>query len=108
VSVKMEHISPIINMYLLGNPDHYCSHNFGSFYWQSFVAGNSEKCNTGKVTVLKQGNRVVGLSPVQDYIWHPQELESFSLYNWIGNCVQEKKRKKRKVSTSVSAAPTPN
>ena len=37
LSVKMEMGNPIICMYILGNPDHYKSHNFQVFYWTSFV-----------------------------------------------------------------------
>lgn len=37
VSAKMEMGSLMICMYFLGNPDHYKSHKFPSFYWQSFV-----------------------------------------------------------------------
>ncbi|KAF8225699.1 hypothetical protein L208DRAFT_1117873, partial [Tricholoma matsutake] len=37
LSTKMEMGSPMIFMYLLGNPDHYKSHQFHPFYWQSFV-----------------------------------------------------------------------
>ncbi|KAF8222189.1 hypothetical protein L208DRAFT_1323984 [Tricholoma matsutake] len=74
LSVKM---APMVNMYLLKNPDHYCSHNFRNCYWQAF-----------------QGKQVVGLSPVLDYIWQPLELESLSLYDWIMNCTCEKRRKR--------------
>jgi hypothetical protein len=34
---KLEMGSPMICLYLLGNPDHYTSHFFVPFYWQSFV-----------------------------------------------------------------------
>ena len=37
LSAKAEMGSPMICMYLLGNPDHYTSHTFVPFYWQSFV-----------------------------------------------------------------------
>jgi len=37
LSVKMEMGSPMICMYILGNPDHYKSHDFQVFYWVSFV-----------------------------------------------------------------------
>lgn len=36
-SVKMEMGNPMICMYILGNPDHYKSHNFQVFYWISFI-----------------------------------------------------------------------
>ena len=37
MSVKLELGSPMICLYLLGNPDHYTSHQFVPFYWLSFV-----------------------------------------------------------------------
>ena len=37
LSTKAEMGAPMICMYLLGNPDHYTSHSFVLFYWQSFV-----------------------------------------------------------------------
>jgi hypothetical protein len=83
LSVKMEHGAPMINMYLLQNPDHYCSHNFRNCYWQAFVTTARSSWvaniptdqdvkkgeNATQVAVLKQGKRVVGLSLVLDYIW---------------------------------------
>ena len=37
LSAKMEMGNPMICMYILGNPDHYKSHDFRVFYWMSFV-----------------------------------------------------------------------
>ena len=37
LSAKMEMGNPMICMYILGNPDHYKSHNFRPFYWIQFV-----------------------------------------------------------------------
>ena len=37
LSGQMEMGSPMICMYLLGNPDHYKSHKFRPFFWQSYV-----------------------------------------------------------------------
>lgn len=101
LSVKMELGSPMINMYLLGNPDYYSSHEFGHCYWQAFVTnarspwtsktddGNKQQDKPEKVSVLKlkQGKWAVVFSPIIDYIWQPHELEYLSLYDWIRNCV---------------------
>src|ERR1700724_1441046 len=38
IGAKMELGSPMIAMYLLGNPDHYMSHKFTLFYWSQFVS----------------------------------------------------------------------
>ena len=37
MSAKLELGSPMICLYLLGNPDHYTGHRFVPFYWLSFV-----------------------------------------------------------------------
>ena len=37
LSAKMEIGAPLACLYLLGYPDHYVSHRFVPFYWQSFV-----------------------------------------------------------------------
>ena len=43
-----------------------------------------------RVTILKHKGRVVGLSPVHDYIFHPVMLENLSLYDWISKYKHEK------------------
>ncbi|KAF8877980.1 hypothetical protein BD779DRAFT_1430579, partial [Infundibulicybe gibba] len=77
LSAKMEMGSPMVSMYLLGNPDHYKSHEFTVFYWQSYRHG-----------------RIVGLSPVYDYIYRPAALSDMSLYSWVRRCRREKIPKK--------------
>ena len=37
LSAKAKMGSPMIAMYLLGNPDHYTSHTFVLFYWHPYV-----------------------------------------------------------------------
>ncbi|EAU83563.2 hypothetical protein CC1G_04819 [Coprinopsis cinerea okayama7 len=37
LSAKMELGAPMAALYLLGNPDHYTSHQFVSFYWKNYV-----------------------------------------------------------------------
>ncbi|KAF8230795.1 hypothetical protein L208DRAFT_1019449, partial [Tricholoma matsutake] len=79
--------SPMICLYLLGNPDHYTSHRFVPFYWQSFVhevrkAWDEDLTGeqTQKVAILKHRGRIVGISNVDDYVCQPAELEDLSLY----------------------------
>ncbi|KAF8220105.1 hypothetical protein L208DRAFT_1335660, partial [Tricholoma matsutake] len=106
-----------IHMYLLNNPDHYYSHNFRNCYWKAFVT-TTRSCwvaniptdqaidmnkSVTKVAILKQGRRVVGLSPVLDYIWRPLELGSLSLYDWIINCTHKKRRKSMLEQTIYAA-----
>lgn len=47
LSSKMEIGSPMASMYLLGNPDHYTSHDFVLFWWKSYV---SDVLNTWQTT----------------------------------------------------------
>ncbi|KAF8224296.1 hypothetical protein L208DRAFT_1154195, partial [Tricholoma matsutake] len=69
------------------NPDHYTSHRFVPFYWQSFVhevrkAWDEDLTGeqTQKVAILKHRGRIVGISNVDDYVCQPAELEDLSLY----------------------------
>ncbi|KAF8876567.1 hypothetical protein BD779DRAFT_1385458, partial [Infundibulicybe gibba] len=79
LSAKAEMGSPMVCMYLLGNPDHYKSHEFALFYWQIAFR----------------------LSPVHDYVYRPVELSGLSLYDWIRRCRREKLRRKKKGSIPV-------
>src|ERR1700722_523099 len=118
LSTKMEMGIPMICMYLLGNPDHYTDHSFINFYWQSFVtearriwSPEDEACRDDKITVVRQRNRVIGLSPVFDYIYRLASLESLSLYDWVRHCTCVKipvktssKRKKNNVTDADRSA----
>ncbi|KAF8221891.1 hypothetical protein L208DRAFT_1325605 [Tricholoma matsutake] len=91
LSTKMEMGSPMICMYLLGNPDHYKSHNFRVFYWQSFVAVArsawvEKTSKPRKVPILQYRDHIYGLLPVQDYMYCSKDLENMCLYDWIAQC----------------------
>ena len=100
LSAKAEIGAPMICMYLLGNPDHYKSHEFIPFYLQPFVMEarkafeEEKKPSEGalKVTLIKRKGRVIGLSPVQDYVYRApdSELEYINLYEWIRSYKKEK------------------
>ena len=101
LSAKAEMGAPMICMYLLGNPDHYSSHSFILFYWQSYVG---EVCQIfeeiseeqqPKMMLIKKKGKIIGLSPVQDYIHCAPELEHVSLYEWI-RCYEREKLCQRK------------
>ncbi|KAF5317458.1 hypothetical protein D9758_018660 [Tetrapyrgos nigripes] len=108
LSTKMEMGSPMICMYLLGNPDHYTAHQFLPLYWQPFVSEVRQyfdESSTGgpsfdKVALIRKGGRVVGLSPVFDYIYRPGELKHISLYDWVR--LTEKKTLKQLAKRSKS------
>jgi hypothetical protein len=107
LSAKLEMGAPMICTYLLGLLDHYTSHMFTPFYWQSFVNNarspwtphndiQEGESHTEHVTLLKKGNQIIGMSPVSDYISRPVELESICLYDWIARGRRVKKPKPRK------------
>ncbi|KAF8223392.1 hypothetical protein L208DRAFT_1517571, partial [Tricholoma matsutake] len=101
LSAKIEMGAPMICMYLLGLPDHYTSHIFAAFYWQAFVSNARSLCtphsehDAEHVTLLKQGNQIIGVSPVSDYIFRPAELDSICLYNWVAHSKRVKKTKSK-------------
>jgi hypothetical protein len=109
MSTKLEMGSPMICLYLLGNPDHYTSHQFVPFYWQSFVR-EVEKAwdddligeRTQKVAIMKHGGRIIGISNVDDYVCQPVNLEDMSLYDWISNykCVKFPSKAAKELVTS--------
>ena len=101
LSAKAEMGAPMICMYLLGNPDHYTSHSFVPFYWQSYVGEVRQifeevSEEQPKMTLIKKKGKIVGLSPVQDYVHRAPELEHINLYEWIRCYKREKVRQSKK------------
>ena len=85
LTAKMEIGSPMANMYLLGNPDHYTGHKFVNFYWRNYVqeieiqsAWESPKEGDKAAKVVLMG-KYVGLSKVQDYMHRPFIYNDLSL-----------------------------
>jgi hypothetical protein len=102
LSAKAEMGAPMICMYLLGNPDHYTSHSFVPFYWQSYVGEvrrifeEISEEQRPKVTLIKKKGKIIGLSPVQDYVHRAPELDHVNLYEWIRCYKREKLRQRKK------------
>jgi hypothetical protein len=42
------------------------------------------------LTLFKRNGRVVGFSPVHDYIYHPAQFHFMCLYDWISTCQRER------------------
>src|ERR1700724_3209437 len=101
IGTKMELGSPMISMYLLGNPDHYISHQFTPFYWTQFVQEvmstwvPNEKTSSNeqpsKMVIIKKNNWVIGLSPVYDCKFRSAALDDMDLFTWISRCTRIKK-----------------
>ena len=91
LSAKAEMGAPMISMYLLGNPDHYTDHTFIPFYWQPYIQEaqrdfglrSEDLAGPQKVAIIKKRGKIVGLSPVHDYIYRPQEAYNICLYDWM-------------------------
>ena len=87
---KLEIGSLMASMYLLGNPDHYTSHEFVNFYWRTFVREACSVFSTPleeiddiveKVMLNKSKGKFVALSNVHDYIYRPSAFGSINLYD---------------------------
>jgi len=101
LSAKMEIGGPMASLYLLGNPDHYTSHNFHPVYWKNYVREVSEAWSSEdmdvdddapeKVLLQRSKDQYVGISAVHDYVYRPEIHSSRTLYEWV----QMAKRVKR-------------
>lgn len=52
-----------------------------------------------KLTIFKRNGRIIGFSPVHDYMYRPTRFHSMCLFDWISKCKREKlpvRRYKRK------------
>jgi hypothetical protein len=120
LSAKMEMGSPMISMYLLRNPDHYKSHKFSPFYWQSFIQecrrpwvhmddqdeANLNGGKSEKVVIIKRNNEIISLSPVLDYVYRSEDISPMCLYEWVTRCECEKvPKKKRQPKHCTTLAP---
>ncbi|KAJ7914978.1 hypothetical protein B0H13DRAFT_1610997, partial [Mycena leptocephala] len=108
MSTKMEIGSPMTSMYLLGNPDHYCSHQYVNFPWRSYVTfvkgywyktKNEDLLDDDEIaedllTIRNQNGSYIACSVVDDYRFRPLAYEDVNLYEWVQCC--EKKLRTRK------------
>ena len=117
-TAKSEIGSPMAALYLLGNPDHYTSHDFIPFYWKSFVhhiffepepnddAEGSSKASE-KVVIQNKAGKYVAYSAVFDYIYRPLSYSHLSLYTWIQTAQKCKipNGKSKKTSLTTKSEP---
>ncbi|KAK0439735.1 uncharacterized protein EV420DRAFT_1623165 [Desarmillaria tabescens] len=108
--VKLEMGAPILAMYLMGQPDHYTDHKFKNLYWKSYVIeakqpwlDDNEKEAGHKVTLMRHHGRVIGVSPVIDYMYRPLELENVNVCDWatIARRIKIPKSKQRHNNTGI-------
>ena len=122
MTTKMEIGSPMASAYLLGQPDHYTSHKFRTFYWRSYVSEIRRQCNetvieltdlsepkeaesmdndedaklSSKVMIMSVDGQLMSYKAVLDYSLRPSVLWEISLYDFI------RRSEKFKVSKSQS------
>src|ERR1700678_1131295 len=110
LTAKLEIGSPMASMYLLGNPDHYTSHEFVNFYWRSFVREACSVFSTPleeidntpeKVMFNKSKGKFVALSNVHDYIYRPSVFGRVNLYDWI-RCANKKRKSTKKHQEDIT------
>jgi len=94
LTVQAEIGAPMASLYLLGHDDHYTSHTFKSFFWKPYVneARQAWEASQGedveaerldRVIVEKVNDKLVGITPVLDYIYRPSIYKETCLYDWI-------------------------
>ncbi|KAJ3521123.1 hypothetical protein NMY22_g12441 [Coprinellus aureogranulatus] len=115
ISAKMELGAPMIALYLLGNPDHYTSHEFKALYWKQYMLevkrafpDEVEIDDTDKLMLIKQDGKFVGLSMVSDYIYRSRQLEELCPYEFVQRCTRIPIPKKGNGSLPKSAYPFMN
>ncbi|KAJ7793155.1 hypothetical protein B0H13DRAFT_1935544 [Mycena leptocephala] len=107
MSTKMEIGSPMASMYVLGNPDHYCSHKYVNFAWRSYVTfvknywhkgitndDEGEDIAEDLLTIQNQNGSYVACSIVDDNRFRPVAYEHVNLYEWV-QCSEKKARSRK-------------
>ncbi|KAF5343722.1 hypothetical protein D9758_016521 [Tetrapyrgos nigripes] len=76
LQTKLEIGSPLASLYLLGLPDHYVSHSFIDFWWQTYVAAIQLDLEAGSVKscTLQDTSNNTALS--QYTLSHPEDFQN--------------------------------
>ncbi|KAL4262377.1 ATP-dependent DNA helicase [Pleurotus pulmonarius] len=98
LSAQMELGSPMICMYLLGNPDRYTAHHFETFFWKSFVNEvrsawkvEDPKVLDERVSLMEKDGKLTVVSATLDYVHRPKQLEELCLFDFVRWCKREKR-----------------
>ncbi|KAK0430068.1 hypothetical protein EV421DRAFT_1893638 [Armillaria borealis] len=96
LGAKMEIGAPMIY--------HYTNCTFVTFYWKSFVSevrnswkSENEPLEEVKIQIKRKDDKVIGVSPVEDYMKQSVELESMCLYEWISRYAPKSKKRRTKL-----------
>ncbi|KAJ7152525.1 hypothetical protein C8R46DRAFT_862034, partial [Mycena filopes] len=111
MSAKMEIGSPMASMYLLGNPDHYASHQYVPFAWRPYVQFirnfwtsdyvDDDDMEGGldddeRVQIGRLNGKFVPSSGVDDYRYRPPVYSHLSLFEWIQSSEKKKRTEKER------------
>jgi hypothetical protein len=111
LTAKMEIGGPMASLYLLGNPDHYTSHQFVTVYWKNYVRevmkvwnhpNNVDDNHVEKLVLQRNKDRYVGIAAVYDYIYRPKIYNETTLYEWIQMARRVKKKQTNSKKKSMS------
>jgi hypothetical protein len=87
---QLEIGAPMAALYLLGNPDHYTNYKFVPCYWKSYVRearsvwhATKDDDTPDRVVLTRKGDKLVGLTSVNDYTYRPEAYKDMSLYDWF-------------------------
>jgi hypothetical protein len=116
LTAKMEIGGPMASLYLLGNPDHYKSHQFVRVFWKNYVREVMKTCTSNtaidiesgpdKVVIHRTDDTYVGFSSVHDYIYRPNNHNDKSLYEWVQMARRIKKSQSLRLLKSKSLETT--
>ncbi|KAJ3520205.1 hypothetical protein NMY22_g12852 [Coprinellus aureogranulatus] len=106
LTAKLEVGSPMACMYLLGNPDHYTSHEFITFWWKSFVShitrqefGSDEAedtSTTDNVLITRSNGEYLAWCNIDDYVFRPEIYKDVNVTEWVQCSIKKKMYKPRK------------
>lgn len=126
MSAASEIGGPAVCSYLLGIPDHYTGHQFKVFYWYSFLlqvrrdlestvtspdpvpqpeTGETQctSLSAESVMLAVEGDSVVGVQKVHDYVFRPPAFSSYSLYDFYCSTDVRKLKKNELFRDSASS-----
>ncbi|RDX50980.1 hypothetical protein OH76DRAFT_1310582, partial [Lentinus brumalis] len=86
--------APFICAYLLGYPDHYTNRIFKTVYWHSYVQHirrqipdpnhvHANEPGPDNVVVARQDDGIIALARINDYLYRPLSMESWTLYDFL-------------------------
>ncbi|KAH9925079.1 hypothetical protein B0H21DRAFT_814747, partial [Amylocystis lapponica] len=114
LTASMETGGPMCCAYLLGHPDHYTNRKFKVFFWHGYVRTverafennthdehSTLKPDEDKVMLAKASEAVVALNKIDDYVFRPHELATWTLYDYLRGTYSKNPRQKSTTSRTA-------